>query len=100
MKNIVIIGGGIAGLSAAYYASRASETPVKITLLERADYWGGKLVTERIPGEKGQFVIEGGPDTFVVTKPWAVNLCKELDIADRLKGTNSVTKKTYILKRG
>ncbi len=100
MKNFVIIGGGIAGLAAAYYASRPTETPVKITLLEQADYWGGKLVTERVSVDQGQFVIEGGPDTFVVTKPWGVRLCKELDIADRLKGTNPDTKKTYILKGG
>lgn len=98
MKHIVIVGGGIAGLSAAYHAIKKHETTTRITLLEQADYWGGKLVTERIPFGEGQFVIEGGPDTFVVTKPWGVKLCKELGIADRLRGTNPETKKTYILK--
>ena len=98
MKHIVIIGGGIAGLSAAYYASKQTEDKSLITLLEGADYWGGKLVTERVPYGEGQFVIEGGPDTFVVTKPWGVELCKELGIAERLRGTNPETKKTYILK--
>ncbi|MEW6717849.1 MAG: protoporphyrinogen oxidase [Chloroflexota bacterium] len=100
MKCIVIIGGGIAGLAAAYYVSKQTKADLKITLLERADYWGGKLVTERVPFGEGHFVIEGGPDTFVVTKPWGVKLCKELGIADRLKGTNPETKKTYILKNG
>jgi protoporphyrinogen/coproporphyrinogen III oxidase len=100
MKNIVIVGGGIAGLAAAYYTLKNAEGPVEITLLEEAGYWGGKLVTERVPFDGGQFVIEGGPDTFVVTKPWATRLCKELGIADRLKGTNPETKKTYILKKG
>lgn len=98
MKHIVIIGGGITGLSAAYYASKQTENKSHITLLEQADYWGGKLVTERVPFGEGQFVIEGGPDTFVVTKPWGMKLCKELGIADRLRGTNPDTKKTYILK--
>ncbi len=97
-KGIVIVGGGIAGLSAAYYASKQTITESKITLVEQSDYWGGKLVTERVPFDKSQFVIEGGPDTFVVTKPWGVKLCKELGIADRLRGTNPDTKKTYILK--
>src|SRR3990172_761174 len=100
MKHIVIIGGGIAGLSAAYYVSKGSKSGIKITLLEQAVYWGGKLVTERIPFGAGDFVIEGGPDTFVVTKPWGVELCKELGLADRLRGTNPETKKTYILKNG
>jgi oxygen-dependent protoporphyrinogen oxidase len=98
MKKIVIVGGGIAGLAAAYYASKKAGRTCKITLLEGADAWGGKLVTERVPFEEGQFVIEGGPDTFVVTKPWAIRLCQELGIAGRLKGTNPATKKTYILK--
>ncbi len=103
--RLVIIGGGIAGLAAAYYAQKNTEEDLQITLLEQADYWGGKLITERVaydgPGDAdkaGQFVIEGGPDTFVVTKPWGVRLCKELGIGDRLRGTNPETKKTYILK--
>jgi protoporphyrinogen/coproporphyrinogen III oxidase len=101
MTQIIIVGGGIAGLAAAYYACLKSENPRQIVLLEQASYWGGKIVTERnsdtVPG--GEFVIEGGPDTFVVTKPWAVRLCKELGIAGRLKGTNPQAKKTYILKK-
>jgi protoporphyrinogen/coproporphyrinogen III oxidase len=101
MRNIVIVGGGIAGLAAAYYAQKQDSQPLQITLLEKAGYWGGKIVTERIasPDFVGDFVIEGGPDTFVVTKPWAVDLCKELGIAERLRGTNPQTKKTYILKK-
>ena len=100
MNKIIVVGGGIAGLSAAYYLQQKSENRIHITLLEQAAYWGGKIVTDRVddlvPG--GSFVIEGGPDTFVVTKPWAVQLCTELGIADRLKGTNPQTKKTYVLK--
>jgi len=94
-KHVVIVGGGIAGLSAAYYLSKQAEGPIKISVLESADYWGGKIVTER----KHDFVIEGGPDTFVVTKPWALQLCKELGIDERLRGTNPNTKNTYILHR-
>ncbi len=98
MKHIVIVGGGIAGLSAAYYLSQQTQAAGRISLLERADYWGGKLITERVPFDGGQFVIEGGPDTFVATKPWGIRLCRELGIADRLRGTNPEIKKTYLLK--
>jgi oxygen-dependent protoporphyrinogen oxidase len=96
--KLTIIGGGITGLAAAYYASKQNDIPVEITLLEKADYWGGKLVTDRVPFEEGQFIIEGGPDTFVVTKPWGVRLCRQLGLEERLRGTNPETKKTYILK--
>ncbi len=94
-KHVVIVGGGIAGLSAAYYLQAQTGVPLKITLLESANYWGGKIVTDRI----NDFVIEGGPDTFIVTKPWAVQLCKELGISERLRGTNPNIKNTYILHK-
>ncbi|MDX1437690.1 MAG: protoporphyrinogen oxidase, partial [Anaerolineales bacterium] len=96
MKRILIAGGGIAGLSAAYFTAAKSSEPLSITLIEAGSNWGGKIVTDRADG----FVIEGGPDTFVVTKPWGAQLCRDLGIADRLKGTNPETRKTYILKNG
>ncbi|HLF89276.1 MAG TPA: protoporphyrinogen oxidase, partial [Anaerolineales bacterium] len=102
MKKTLVIGGGIAGLAAAYYAQQKFTSPISITLLEAGPRWGGKITTDRaeIPGADGKFVVEGGPDTFIVTKPWAMKLCKELGIADRLRGTNSDKKATYILKNG
>ena len=86
--KLVIVGGGIAGLSAAYYAVRRAEReglPLDVTVLEADARWGGKITTDRVDG----FVIEGGPDTFLATKPWGVALCRELLIADRLHGTNT-----------
>ena len=47
MTQFIIVGGGIAGLAAAYYACQKSEDPSQIVLLEQASYWGGKIVTER-----------------------------------------------------
>jgi len=94
--SIVIIGGGIAGLSAAYYAQK--NTPeARMTLLETGNHWGGKITTDRVPFEDGDFIIEGGPDTFLATKPWGVALCKELGLGDRLHGTNPRQKNTYVL---
>ena len=92
--RLIIIGGGIAGLSAAYYAQK-NHPEAKITLLEADSHWGGKLITDRVDG----FVIEGGPDTFLATKTWGVELCKELGIADRLHGTNPEAKNTYVLHK-
>jgi oxygen-dependent protoporphyrinogen oxidase len=99
MNRLIIIGGGIAGLSAAYYASKKIPD-VGITLIESGTQWGGKIITDRVPFEGGHFIIEGGPDTFLATKPWAVALCKELGLGERLHGTNPSRKNTYVLNKG
>ncbi len=99
MNRIVIIGGGIAGLSAAYYAKK-NIPDAHVTMIESNSYWGGKIITDRVPFDGGQFIIEGGPDTFLATKPWGVALCKELGLDERLHGTNPNQKNTYVLNKG
>jgi oxygen-dependent protoporphyrinogen oxidase len=99
----LIIGGGIAGLAAAYYAvkrAQAAGTPVQVTLIEAGAQWGGKIRTERVAAAGGQFIIEGGPDTFLASKPWGVALCRELGLGERLHGTNPKQRNTYVLHRG
>jgi oxygen-dependent protoporphyrinogen oxidase len=97
MTRIIVVGGGIAGLAAAYYASKVPN--VEVALLESSSRWGGKIATDRVENDDGQFIIEGGPDTFLATKPWGVALCKELGLGDRLHGTNPHKKNTYVLNR-
>ena len=99
MNRIVIIGGGIAGLSAAYYAQKNIPN-THITLIESSSQWGGKISTDRVTFDDGQFIIEGGPDTFLASKPWGVALCKELGLGERLHGTNPNKKNTYVLNKG
>ncbi|MGC8855562.1 MAG: protoporphyrinogen oxidase [Anaerolineae bacterium] len=97
--KLTIIGGGISGLSAAYHTlQKAPQT--QITLLEASDRWGGKITTDRVPYEGGHFIIEGGPDTFLATKPHGIALCNALGLGQRLHGTNPHHKNTYVLKRG
>lgn len=97
--NVIVIGGGIAGLSAAYYLNKkAQETgkEIAITVLESADYWGGKIKTTIEDG----FVVEGGPDAYLVTKPWMRTLVHELGMADDLQGTNPDLSETFVLHKG
>ncbi len=99
-SRIVIIGGGIAGLSAAYYAIKKVKLlglPARVSLFESDVRWGGKITTERVGLDGGQFIVEGGPDTFLATKPWAAALCRELGLENRLHGTNPKLKNTYVL---
>jgi len=94
MKKIVIIGGGIAGLAAAYHIHKEITRKVSIecTLLESSEKFGGKISTMRFDG----FVVECGPDSFISQKPQAIELCKKLGLADRLTGTNPNHSNTYV----
>ncbi len=98
-KPSVIVGGGIAGLSAAFYAdqiARAAGKRPNITVLERGSRWGGMLWTEWTQG----FVIEASADAILARKPWALALCEELGLMDQLISTRPDTRETYILKGG
>lgn len=98
MKRIAIIGGGIAGLSAAFYLEKArrSGADLQWALFEKSDRLGGVIQTERHDG----FVIEAGPDSFLSIKPDASRLCQELGLGDHLIPSNDASRKTYILVKG
>jgi len=98
MKRIAIIGGGIAGLSAAFYLEKARRAGANLqwVLFEKSDRLGGVIETERRDG----FVIEAGPDSFLSIKPDATRLCQELALGDQLIPSNDATRKTYILVKG
>lgn len=94
-RRIAIVGGGIAGLSAAWSLEkvRRAGQPVEYRLFEAAGRLGGVLASEIVDG----CVVEGGPDSFLTEKPAAAALCRELGIADQLLGSNDRERKTYIL---
>ncbi|MEQ1574565.1 MAG: protoporphyrinogen oxidase [Vicinamibacterales bacterium] len=88
--DVVVVGGGIAGLATAYELQRRGLT---IRVLEGGARPGGVIATDRFDG----WVIDGGPDSLLVQKPAAVSLCRELGIADRLLPT--LTPRTaYVLR--
>ncbi|WP_341278483.1 protoporphyrinogen oxidase [Paenibacillus sp. FSL H8-0537] len=94
--RIVIIGGGISGLSSAFYLQREAERQGKaihITLVDSAEVLGGKINTLQRDG----FVIERGPDSFLSRKLAIIELAKELGIESELTGTNPKGKQSYIL---
>jgi oxygen-dependent protoporphyrinogen oxidase len=90
--DLAIVGGGIAGLSAAYEAHRRG---LRVRVLEAADRAGGVVYSERRDG----WVIDAGPDSMLVQKPAAVALCRELGIADRLVSTLQ-PRTAYVMRDG
>ncbi len=93
MKRIVIVGGGISGLSAAYYLSKAGHD---CTLLESCSRLGGVIRSERLEG----CVVEAGPDSFIAQKPWAMELIRELGLEDQVIASQDHLRRTYVLRKG
>ena len=84
-SRTVIIGGGIAGLSAAFYLQEYSKGLADYTLLEGSPRWGGKIATVQENG----FLIEGGPDSFLTQKQSTLDLCRALGLQSCLSGSNT-----------
>jgi oxygen-dependent protoporphyrinogen oxidase len=95
MKRIAIVGGGIAGVAAAYEIAkrRRAGAAVEAVLFEASLRLGGIVETVREAG----FTIEGGPDGWVTEKPWARELAEELGLGGELVPSNDATRKTYVV---
>jgi oxygen-dependent protoporphyrinogen oxidase len=99
MKRIAIIGGGIAGVTAAYELAtlrNRSTEEVQVSLFEASTHLGGIIETVH----EGGFLIEGGPDGWVTEKPWARDLAIELGLEDELTPSNDELRRTYVLVDG
>lgn len=84
-KNVAIIGGGIAGLAAAFYLNKDESETYDFTLFERSERLGGKIQTVKRDG----FVIERGPDSLVARKPSAVTLIKDVGLESEIVGNHA-----------
>lgn len=91
--DVLIVGGGIAGLAAAHTLVKNGLTPL---VLERGTRAGGKLVTEQVDG----FTIESGPDAFLMRKPWAYQLARDLGLADHIIHPRRENARTYVVRHG
>ena len=97
--HVVIVGGGISGLSTAFFVmeeAKKAQRDVQCTVIERDVRWGGKILTNYTE----DLLIEGGPDSFLTSKPWAMELCKTLGLEDQLIPTNAENNRTFSLCRG
>ena len=92
--HIIVIGGGITGLSAAW---ELQQRGIDYSLLEASDRWGGKVISQRIEIDNALFLVEGGPDTLITRKPEAWNLAKELGMLDQVVNPGSEMSGTYVL---
>ncbi len=77
--NVTIVGGGLTGLTAAYYLGHA-KPEWNITLYEQAPRFGGKIQTQRVD----DFVVELGPDSYLGRKTEMTDLVHDLGLGDTL----------------
>ena len=91
--KVAIIGGGLTGLSSAYYMGKAFPA-WEIHVLESSTRWGGKVQTKRRDG----YVVEVGPDSYLARKTSMTDLVKELGLGDTL--VRNATGESYIYHQG
>ncbi|MFB3169102.1 protoporphyrinogen oxidase [Neobacillus sp. 179-C4.2 HS] len=93
-KKVAIIGGGIAGLTAAFYLQKIihdKKLPLEIKLIEASQRLGGKMQTVIRDG----FTIERGPDSFLARKTSMIRLAKEVGMEEQLVSNSTGT--SYVL---
>lgn len=99
--KVVIVGGGISGLSTGYLLTEkvnegVFRSSLDLKILEADNRPGGKIWSEKTDG----FLCERGPNGFLDNKPWTLDLCNKLNIKDRLIRTNYSARKRFIYSEG
>jgi oxygen-dependent protoporphyrinogen oxidase len=99
LKRVAVIGGGLAGLSAAHRLielAKERNEAIEVTLFEASPRLGGLVGTEQIGG----YLVDTGADSFLTNKPAAVGLCRRLGIEDRLVSTDARYRGALVLREG
>lgn len=91
--NVTIVGGGLTGLTAAYYLGHA-KPDWTITLYEQAPRFGGKIQTQRVD----DFVVELGPDSYLGRKTEMTDLIHDLGLGDTL--VSNETGQAFVYDKG
>jgi len=95
--RLLVVGGGITGLAAAWEASRPRDgaPPAQVVVVESEATLGGKLRTEQVD----ELLIEHGPDSFVAYRPAALQLIDELGLGDDVISVSG-TRTVFLRSRG
>lgn len=97
--RIVVIGGGVTGLTAAFRLREllsAANRPFQLTLCEASPRLGGVFGTRDLAGYR----VETGADSFITNKPWALDLCLRLGLESRLIPTDARYRRSLVLRQG
>lgn len=92
-QHIIVIGGGLAGLTAAFKAQAAG---AHVTLLEAGPTVGGKLHTRHVQG----FLVEEAANGWLRSKGVADALCTATNIAGSIVTANTTAKRRFLVHKG
>ncbi|HEY7893135.1 MAG TPA: protoporphyrinogen oxidase [Solirubrobacteraceae bacterium] len=93
-RHVVVVGGGITGLTAARALLGAGTAPVRVTLVESSERLGGKIRTEQIASK----AVDVGAEALLTKVPGGLELCRELGLQGEL--ISPAEKTTYVWARG
>jgi oxygen-dependent protoporphyrinogen oxidase len=93
MKDVVVIGAGITGLTTGWHLKKRA---LDFVVLEESERVGGVI---RSVSEQG-FLYEEGPNSGVVSNIEVVRLFEELEADCSFEAANNHVKKRYVLKNG
>ena len=99
MTRVAVLGAGISGLSTAYLLQQAAaeaEIDLQITVLEKKSRTGGKIHSIKDEG----FLCEWGPNGFLDSKPWTLELCDKIGARDKLLRSSDNARKRFIYSDG
>jgi oxygen-dependent protoporphyrinogen oxidase len=99
MKRVVVVGGGIAGLTTALHLKDgAGDVPdgLDVVVVEAADRAGGNIQTDRVEG----FTIEKGPNGFLDNVPTTPSLVRRLGLESQLVRANEAAAKRFLFRGG
>ena len=94
MTDVLILGGGISGLAAAYFLS---ERGIASTIVERQPRLGGLIRTDIVHGCE----LEAGPDSYIASKPAVTELAERIPgLREEIIGANEQSRRIYLVKGG
>lgn len=93
MKRLLVIGGGLAGLSAAWEAKRAG---VQVRVLEATGQIGGVVQSHRVDG----YLTEDGPNSLMASSPEFRKLLSELDLENEIVEAAPAAKERFVVRDG
>jgi oxygen-dependent protoporphyrinogen oxidase len=93
-ETVLIVGGGLSGLSTAYYLSKVG---IRSVIVEKSGRLGGLIKTDQLDGCQ----LEAGPDSYIATKPQISDLASELDgLSAKIIGSNDKARRVFVIRNG